>query len=55
MVGEFWTKEEKLRLKEMRIDPVTSSPESLKKMGYENAASMDGGFGAWRQAGFPIE
>ena len=32
MVGEFWTKEEKLRLKEMRIDPVTSSPESLKKM-----------------------
>ena len=32
MVGEFWTKDEKLRLKEMYIDPVTSSPESLKKM-----------------------
>ena len=32
MVGEFWTNEEKLRLKEMHIDPVTSSPESLKKM-----------------------
>ena len=32
MVGDFWTKEEKLRLKEMHIDSVTSSPEILKKM-----------------------
>ena len=29
--------------------------DNLKKMGYENVVSMDGGFGAWRQAGFPIE
>ena len=29
--------------------------DNLKKMGYKNAVSMDGGFGAWRQAGFPIE
>jgi len=29
--------------------------DNLKKIGYENVVSMDGGFGAWRQAGFPIE
>ena len=29
--------------------------DNLQRMGYENAMSMDGGFGAWRQAGFPIE
>ncbi len=29
--------------------------DNLRKMGYKNAVSMDGGFGAWRQAGFPIE
>ncbi len=32
MVGEYWTKDEKLRLKEMHIDPVRSSPERLKEM-----------------------
>ncbi|NOY85354.1 MAG: sulfurtransferase [Nitrospirae bacterium] len=29
--------------------------QSLKNMGYKTVASMEGGFGAWRQAGFPIE
>lgn len=28
--------------------------ESLKKMGYRNAISMDGGFRAWREAGYPV-
>ena len=32
MVGEYWTKDEKLRLKELHIDPVRSSPERLKTM-----------------------
>lgn len=29
--------------------------ENLQKMGYANVTSMDGGFRAWREAGFPIE
>ncbi len=29
--------------------------QSLKNMGYTAVASMEGGFGAWRKAGFPIE
>jgi len=29
--------------------------ENLKKMGYGNVASMDGGVRAWREAGYPIE
>jgi rhodanese-related sulfurtransferase len=29
--------------------------QNLKKMGYSNAASMDGGIRAWREAGYPIE
>ena len=29
--------------------------ESLQKMGYENVRSMGGGFGAWKEAGLPIE
>lgn len=28
--------------------------ESLEKMGYKNVISMDGGFRAWREAGFPV-
>ena len=28
--------------------------DNLRKMGYGNALSLDGGFGAWRQAGFTI-
>ena len=28
--------------------------ESLMKMGYRNVISMDGGFRAWRDAGYPI-
>ncbi|MEK7285711.1 MAG: rhodanese-like domain-containing protein [Nitrospirota bacterium] len=28
---------------------------SLKKMGYENVASMEGGFGEWLRAGYPTE
>lgn len=28
---------------------------NLKQMGYENVISMDGGFGGWKQAGYPIE
>ena len=29
--------------------------QNLQKMGYSNAASMDGGIRAWREAGYPIE
>ncbi|MGH2620219.1 MAG: rhodanese-like domain-containing protein, partial [Anaerolineales bacterium] len=29
--------------------------ESLKKMGYMNVLSMDGGIRAWREAGYPLE
>ncbi len=29
--------------------------QNLKKMGYTNVASMDGGIRAWREAGYPIE
>jgi len=29
--------------------------QSLKTMGYTEVASMEGGFGGWRQAGYPIE
>lgn len=29
--------------------------QALKKMGYENVASMEGGFDGWAQAGLPIE
>ena len=29
--------------------------QNLKKMGYSNAISMDGGIRAWREAGYPIE
>lgn len=29
--------------------------ENLLKMGYANVASMDGGIGVWREAGYPIE
>ncbi len=29
--------------------------QNLKKMGYANVASMDGGIRAWREAGYPIE
>lgn len=29
--------------------------ENLQRMGYQNVISMDGGFGGWREAGFPIE
>ena len=29
--------------------------DNLQKMGYGNVVSMDGGFRAWREAGFPIE
>lgn len=28
---------------------------TLKDMGYERVAHMDGGFGAWQQAGKPVE
>jgi rhodanese-related sulfurtransferase len=28
--------------------------ESLKKMGYTNVSSMDGGIRAWRDAGYPL-
>jgi rhodanese-related sulfurtransferase len=28
---------------------------SLKKMGYENVASMEGGFSEWMRAGYPID
>ncbi len=29
--------------------------QSLKKMGYENVASMEGGFKEWTRQGYPIE
>jgi rhodanese-related sulfurtransferase len=29
--------------------------DTLQKMGYENAISLDGGWRAWNQAGLPIE
>jgi rhodanese-related sulfurtransferase len=29
--------------------------DNLQKMGYTNVMSMDGGFRAWRENGFPIE
>ncbi len=29
--------------------------QSLRNMGYKAVASMEGGFGAWQKAGFPIE
>ena len=29
--------------------------DNLRKMGYTNVASMDGGIRAWREAGYPIE
>ena len=29
--------------------------DNLKRMGYTNVASMWGGWGAWAQAGYPIE
>ncbi len=29
--------------------------DNLRKMGYTNVWSMDGGFGGWRAAGLPIE
>ncbi|MCX5755970.1 MAG: rhodanese-like domain-containing protein [Gemmatimonadetes bacterium] len=31
------------------------SAEVLQKMGYTNVASMDGGWRAWAEAGYPIE
>lgn len=31
------------------------SAEALQKMGYTNVASMDGGWRAWAEAGYPIE
>jgi rhodanese-related sulfurtransferase len=29
--------------------------ENLARMGYRNVTSMDGGFRAWKEAGYPIE
>lgn len=29
--------------------------DNLQKMGYTNVISMDGGFRAWREAGYPID
>jgi len=29
--------------------------DNLRKMGYTNVVSMDGGLRAWREAGYPIE
>ncbi len=29
--------------------------DNLQKMGYTNVVSMDGGFRAWREAGYPVE
>jgi rhodanese-related sulfurtransferase len=29
--------------------------DNLRKMGFTNVASMDGGIRAWREAGYPIE
>lgn len=31
------------------------SAEALQKMGYTNVSSMDGGWRAWAEAGYPIE
>jgi rhodanese-related sulfurtransferase len=31
------------------------SADSLRRMGYTNVVSMDGGIRAWREAGYPIE
>lgn len=31
------------------------SADSLRRMGYTNVASMDGGIRAWREAGYPLE
>ncbi len=28
--------------------------DNLQKMGYKNVLSMDGGFSAWKEAGFPL-
>ena len=28
--------------------------ETLKAMGYENVANLEGGFGAWQKAGLPV-
>ena len=32
MVGDYWTKEQKMILKELHIDPLINSPKRLKKM-----------------------
>ena len=32
MSGEYWSNEDKLRLKKLHIDPVRSPPERLKEM-----------------------
>jgi rhodanese-related sulfurtransferase len=29
--------------------------DNLQKMGYTNVISMDGGFGGWKDAGYPLE
>jgi rhodanese-related sulfurtransferase len=29
--------------------------DAIQKMGYTNVVSMDGGFGSWREKGFPLE
>lgn len=29
--------------------------ETLKQMGYENVAHLDGGFKAWKEAGMPVD
>jgi rhodanese-related sulfurtransferase len=29
--------------------------DNLRKMGYQNVVSMDGGIRAWREAGYPVE
>lgn len=29
--------------------------QALKKMGYENVASMEGGYDGWARSGFPVE
>ena len=29
--------------------------QSLRQMGYQNVASMEGGFRAWAQSGYPVE
>jgi rhodanese-related sulfurtransferase len=29
--------------------------DSLRRMGYANVVSMDGGIRAWREAGYPME